>query len=294
MLKVNRGNVLHSQRFLVKPNRHLMLNLASMNKKTWITFFLLTVLTIAGAHEFWLYPSGFFFKRGERLVVNFMVGENFMGEPWDLKKNRVEKLELHQLSKSINLTDSVKEGNKENLSYTLKEEGTLLLTMQSNNAFIELDAEKFNAYLKEDGLEEILEHRTKTNTTSNKAKEFYSRYTKLLVQVGDKKDDTFKKVVGFPIEIIPDANPYSLKVGDPVKFKILFHGKPLFGVKVKVWNRFDNRTTLQNIHTEKDGTIETRISNPGPWMVSVVQMVPSKEAGADWQSCWGSLVFGIK
>src|SRR3990170_4722485 len=240
-----------------------------MNKKTWITIFLLTVLTFAGAHEFWLHPSSFFFKRGE-------------------------KLELHQLSKSINLTDSIKEGDKENLTYTLKEEGTLLLTMHSNNAFIELDAEKFNAYLKEDGLEEILEHRIKTNTNSNAAKEFYSRYTKLLLQVGDKKDDTFKKVLGFPIEIIPDRNPYSLQMGDPIKFKILAKGKPLFGVKVKVWNRFDNRTTIQNIHTEKDGTIETRISNPGPWMVSVVQMVPSEDTKAEWQSYWGSLVFGVK
>jgi uncharacterized GH25 family protein len=265
-----------------------------MNKKTWITIFLLSVLTFAGAHEFWLHPSSFFFKRGDKLLVSFKVGENFIGEPWDLKKNRVEKLELHQLSKSINLTDSVKEGDKENLTYALKEEGTLLLTMQSSNAFIELDAEKFNVYLKEDGLDEVLEHRIKTNTNSNAAKEFYSRYTKLLVQVGDKKDDTFKKVVGFPIEIIPDRNPYSLQVGDPIKFKILAKGKPLFGVKVKVWNRFDNRTTIQNIHTEKDGTIEARISNPGPWMVSVVQMVPSEKAEADWQSYWGSLVFGIK
>ena len=100
--------------------------------------------------------------------------------------------------------------------------------------------------------------------------------------------------MGFPIEIIPEKNPYTLKKGDPVRFKILFEGKPLFGAKVKVWNRFDNRTTLQNIHTEKNGIIETHISNPGPWMVSVVKMVPSKQPGADWQSYWGSLVFGVE
>jgi uncharacterized GH25 family protein len=115
-----------------------------------------------------------------------------------------------------------------------------------------------------------------------------------LIQVGDKKDDTYKKVAGFPIEIIPEKNPYTLKIGDVIRFKILFQGKPAeFGTKVKVWNRYDNRTTVQNIYTEKDGTMETRLSGKGPWMVSVVKMIPSKQADANWQSFWGSLVFGI-
>ena len=266
-----------------------------MKRKTLLTVCLVTFLTLAGAHEFWLQPVKFFLKSGERLVVSFKVGENFMGEPWDLKNNRIEKLELHQGSKSVNLSDSVNLANaKDNLSVTLKEEGTHLLVMQSNNAFMELEGEKFDAYLKEEGMDEILDHRKKTNTLAVPAKEFYSRHAKLLIQVGDKKDDTYKKVMGFPVEIIPDRNPYTLKQGDPIRFKILFEGKPVFGVKVKVWNRFDSRTTIQNIHTEKDGTMEARISNPGRWMVSVVKIVRSKQPGADWQSYWGSLVFGIK
>jgi uncharacterized GH25 family protein len=265
-----------------------------MDKKTWLTIFLLTFLTLATAHEFWLQPIKFFFEPGENLVVSFKSGENFIGQSWDFKTQRIEKLELYQESKSLNLSDSIKEGEKDNLVFALTKIGTHLVLMQSNNAFMELDAEKFNAHLKEDGLDEILDHRKKTNTLADAGKEFYSLYSKLLIQVGDKKDDTYKQVAGFPIEIIPDKNPYVLKKGDPIRFKILFEGRPLFGIKVKVWNRFDNRTTLQNIYTEKDGTFEARISNPGPWMVSVVKMAPSKQKGADWQSYRGSLVFGVK
>lgn len=265
-----------------------------MNKKIISTITLLAVVTLLQAHEFWLQPAKYFFEPGEKLLVRFMVGENFMGEPWDLKKHRIEKLELHRLASVKNLTDSVKEDEKNTLSVSLKEEGTQLVVMESNTAFIELEGEKFNEYLKEDGLDDVYAHREKTSSLNKPSKEFYSRHTKLLIQVGDKKNDTYKKVIGLPIEIIPEMNPYVLKKGDPVRFKILFEGKPLFGAKVKVWNRFDNRTTLQNIHTEKNGIIETRISNPGPWMVSVVKMVPSKQTGADWQSYWGSLVFGIE
>jgi uncharacterized GH25 family protein len=187
----------------------------------------------------------------------------------------------------------VKEGENENLKITLKEDGTHLLLLQSNNAFAELEGEEFNAYLKEDGLDEILYQREQTKTLLKPAKEFYSRYAKLLIQVGEKKDDIYKKVAGFPIEIIPEKNPYALKLGDVIRFKILFQGKPAFGTKVKVWNRYNSRTTVQNIYTEKDGTMETRLSGKGPWMVSVVKMIPSKEPGAEWQSYWGSLVFGV-
>jgi len=265
-----------------------------MKKKIISTIALLALIILAQAHEFWLQPAKFIFKPGEKLLVRFMVGENFMGEPWDLKKHRIEKLELHRLASVRNLADSVKEVEKDNLSVSLNEEGTHLIVMQSNNAFIEMEGEKFNEYLKEDGLDDVYAHREKTNSLNKPSKEFYSRHAKLLVQVGDKKDDTYKKVMGFPVEIIPEQNPYSLKKGDPVRFKILFEGKPLFGARVKVWNRFDNRTTIQNIYTEKNGMIETRISNPGAWMVSVVKMVPSKTAGAEWQSYWGSLVYGVE
>jgi uncharacterized GH25 family protein len=264
------------------------------NKRIIVLIIVLVSSLIVHAHEFWIQPDKYVYNIGDKLSIAFKVGENFLGEPWDLKKNRIEKIELHNSQKSKNLATSVKTDEKENLSIPLTEEGTHLLVMESNNAFIELEAEKFNTYLEEDGHDEAIAYREKNNRTSQSAKELYSRHAKLLVQVGAVRDDTFKKRVGLPIEIIPDQNPYSLKVGAPIKFRIFFQGKPLFGAKVKVWNFYNNRTTTQNIYSQQDGWIETRISTPGRWMVSVVKMVPSKDKQADWQSYWGSLVFGIK
>lgn len=265
-----------------------------MNKKKYVVLFLLLISILTQAHEFWLQPLKYFYAVGEKATISFKVGENFIGESWDLKRHRIERLELIHRNQSSNLKDSVKEGEKDNLEVELKESGTHLIVMQSDKAYIELEADKFNEYLKEDGLDNVLDLRTKTKTLNKPSKEFYSRYTKLLLQVGDTKDDTYKKVIGLPIEIVPDRNPYSLKKGDLIRFKILWQGKSFFGAKVRVWNRFDNRTTIQNIYTEKDGTMQTHISNPGAWMVSVVQMIPSTKEGADWESYWGSMVFGVK
>jgi uncharacterized GH25 family protein len=255
---------------------------------------LLCLCWLTQAHEFWLYPNKFRFSKGETVVVNFLVGENFTGEQWDLKKHKIEKLDLLQKAAKTDLRSSVTQTEKDNLKIVLKEEGTHMLVMESNDAFISLEGQKFNKYLEDDGLEEPLHHREKTKTLNDSSKEFYSRHSKLLLQVGQKTDDTYSKVVGLPIEIVPLTNPYDLKVGSPISFKILFNGKPLFGAKVRFWNMYNHTSILQNIYTQQDGTIESTISRPGSWMVSVVHMVPSKNSKAQWKSYWGSLVFGIQ
>jgi uncharacterized GH25 family protein len=266
-----------------------------MNRK-YITAVVAVVLgTLAAqAHEFWLQPQKFFFQVGEKATIGLRVGEGFVGEPWDLTNNRIERLQLLHLEQVKDLKTGVTLNNKSNFELPLTTEGTHLVVMQSNNAFIEMEAEKFNTYLDEDGLTEIRFARERANAMDKPSREFYSRHTKLLLQVGEKRDDTYRKVVGLPIEIVPLGNPYTLKKGDAIRFRILWQGKPLFGASVKVWNHFDNRTMLQNIFTEQDGTIETHLSNSGMWMISVVKMVPSKDKAADYQSYWGSLVFGAE
>lgn len=262
-------------------------------KKTVFVFSLFLVASLAQAHEFWLQPNRFQFSVGEVMEFNFMVGENFEGEFWDLKRQKLARLMHLSGGRSENLKDSVEEGKGKKVSVVLQEEGTHLFVMQSNNSFIKLDGEKFNAYLKEDGLDEILEVRTKLGKLADSARENYARCAKLLVQVGDQTDDTYKVIVGLPLEIIPLSNPYASKKTEELKFKVLFHGKPLPFTQMKVWNRGEGKTFVQNMYTDKDGTLTTRLSNAGMWMVSTVKMVPSRQPTAEYQSFWGSLVFGI-
>jgi uncharacterized GH25 family protein len=262
-------------------------------QKRIVTVLLTFLATQLLSQEFWLLPKKFKYALNEEMNVAFLVGENFEGEPWDLKKNKIEKLELSHLARAIDLKLQVKPDAKEKLKYKFIEEGTYLLSMQSNEAYIELDAEKFNDYLKEDGLENVLDIRTKTNTLDKPSKEFYSHYVKLLVQAGSKTDDTFKKKTGMRVEIIPKQNPYLLKSGDYLQCLVLFNGKPSAHQMVKVWNKIGNTTFQQNNYTENDGMLKFPISSRGPWMVSTVIMIPSEKPGADWQSFWSSLVFGI-
>ncbi|MEX2233443.1 MAG: DUF4198 domain-containing protein [Cyclobacteriaceae bacterium] len=263
--------------------------------KTLAILILLCVINILGtAHEFWLEPDKFYFAAGESAKVSLKVGENFIGEAWKVTTARIVRMEQHVGKQLYDLKKLLKDEATDPIQVVLRGEGSHILVMESNTAFIKMDGEKFTEYLVEDGLDDVLYQRKKAETSGDSATEYYSRHTKLLLQTGSKTDDTYKKVCNLPVEIIPDKNPALLKKGDPIAFKILFEGKPLFGAKVKVWNRYNHRTSVQNIFSQQDGMIETHVSNPGNWMVSVVKMVPSKNPKAQYRSYWGTLVFGVR
>ena len=249
--------------------------------------------SLVQAHEFWLLPQKFRFNSGEKLLLDFMVGENFEGTYWDLNRHAVEKLSVHNRLSSADLTAQVSKTSGKNLEYTFNNIGTHLFAMESNNAFLELEPAEFEAYLKEDGLEYVIEERKSRGEAQTKSRELYRRFAKLLVQVGDRTDDTYKKPTSQQLEIIPTKNPYDLRPGDYLQCKLYYRDHPEPHALVKVWSHLGNRIFLQNIYTESDGSITFPVSSRGPWMVSTVKMIRSDQPEAEWQSLWSSLVFEI-
>jgi len=254
---------------------------------------LLVTTLFVHAHEFWLQPKKYRYKIGEVVNVDFMVGESFSGEFWDLRRHKAENVELHRASGVKSFLSEVKSTKGNNLQVKVDQEGTYVIVMQSNAAYIEMEGNAFNDYLREDGLDDILDERKKSNQLQTPSTEYYTRFAKLLVQAGDKKDDIVKKKLGLRYEIVPDQNPYGLKTGDYLSCKVYFEGKPAPHALVKVWSKRNDTTFLQNIYSENDGSIRFPISTSGEWMVSSVKMIKSEKEGAQYHSLWASLVFGI-
>ena len=265
-----------------------------MSKRSVVLLMLSAISMLVTAHEFWLEPDRFYFTAAESVRLNVRVGENFIGESWKTITDRVVRMEHHTGKLIKDLKPVLKENTTDPIQVQLAAEGTHLVVMETSTALNEMDGTKFTEYLEEDGLDDILYQRKKTQISGDSASELYSRHAKLILQSGSKTDDSFKKLCNLPIEIIPDKNPALLRKGNNIAFKILFEGKPLFAAKVKVWNRYNHRTSVQNIFSQQNGMIETHVSNPGTWMVSVVKMVPSKNPKAQYRSYWGTLVFGIR
>lgn len=266
-----------------------------MAKKCTILLVLFLASFLVSSHEFWLEPDKFYYKPGDSARVDFRTGEDFVGRLNAIAVSRIERLQHHAGPEVRDLRKALKQDTLNLLQISLARKGTHLLVMETTPSFIKLDGEKFTQYLQEDGLDDIFYEREKQKISGDSASESYSRHTKLILQAGVQEgDDLSKKIFNLPIEIVPDRNPHELRKGNRIAFTILFEGKPLFGAKVKVWNRYKHQVTVQNIFSEQNGKIETHVSNPGAWMVSVVKMVPSRDARVQYRSYWGTLVFGVQ
>ena len=264
-------------------------------KKIFTFLSLITVSILLSSHEFWLQPDKFIYNRGETINIKFLVGENFEGENWSGNHSKIHTLDFYFGGVKDDLSGMISDEKGDSAQFTLYDEGTAMVTFNSNNSFIELDSAKFNAYLQEDGLVEAIEYRKQHNETDSSGREWYQRSVKTIFQVGTIFDNTFSRETSLPLDIIPQTNPYKLKSGDSLEIKILFQKNPLGGQLVKLWHKVNGQLIKAEFTTDKNGMIKFPVITNGSWMLSTVKMERlENNPGADWQSYWGSLTWGYE
>jgi uncharacterized GH25 family protein len=262
-------------------------------RKFLLLTLLSTIISSLLAHEFWLQPDKFIYKRGEPINIKFLVGENFEGENWKGDSSKVNSFTFYYGAVKDEIPATQLSDKGDSLQVQQYDEGTSMLTFNSRNSYIILDSAKFNAYLTEDGLADAIEYRKTHNETDSTGREYYQRSVKTIFQVGTVKDETYKQTTYLPLDIIPLSHPYKVTDGSVISFKILFQNKPLTNAAIKIWHRVNNETIKQEMTSDENGTISFPVSTNGRWMVSCVKMIHIEDNPAvQWQSYWGSCTWG--
>ncbi len=257
-----------------------------------ILFFLFTLLS---SHEFWLQPSSFILKKGDKANIRFRVGENFEGDNWNGKRSKINFLFLYLNGTKTDLTSRLTDNKGDSLQYTFPQEGTATVVYSGLNSFIELEPAKFNAYLEEDGLRNVIEYRKQYNEMDSMSHELYQRSVKTILQVGEKYDSSFKQTTPLPLDIIPMQHPYLIKDKQKLTMKVLFNKKPLIEQLVIVWYWYQGKTLKEEVLTDENGLVSFKVKKSGRWMVSTVKMEHlENDPKANWQSYWGSCTWGYE
>jgi uncharacterized GH25 family protein len=264
--------------------------------RTVAVLLLLLPAAPARAHDYWLLPDTFFPSPGDTVAVRLHVGEDLVSEAErPFQKALTVRFELFAGKDTTDLATLSKEDDKPVARVALKAAGTHLIALERVPRFIALEAEKFNKYLAEEGLDAILEQRRKAGEDKQPGRERYSRYLKTFIQTGDDRDDTPRRALGQKLELVPQTNPYALKAGDRLTVRVLFEGKPLTGARVFAQRRTGDKTTTQDATTTAEGLATFKLDGAGTWQVRLVHMRrTTADKEADWESFWGSLTFGIK
>jgi uncharacterized GH25 family protein len=248
------------------------------------------------AHEYWLEPEIFFLKPGERSTVRLFAGEALKKEeerPYQSSKTPLFK--LFSATDSFDLAGFAHEDEAPLFKFSSEKEGTFLIALERNWSYITLEPKQFDDYLREEGMEYIITEREKRGESAREGKERYSRYLKSLLQVGIKRDKTFARLVGSVLEIVPLENPYAKKSGT-LSVQVFFGGKPLADKIIFADNRDGENISKQELKTDANGKAAVKLDRKGVWLIRTVHMRRCIKAceGADWESFWGALTFGVK
>ena len=170
----------------------------------------------------------------------------------------------------------------------------MVIGYSSHPSFVELTPEKFNQYLKDEGLDTIAALRALRNQTGAKARELFARCAKSLVLSGAPSAAQHDRALGFTLELVAEKNPYLLRAGDELPVRLTYENRPLAGALVIAMNKMSPSEKI-SARTDKDGRVRLKLKPGGMWMIKAVHMIPAAAGGnAEWQSYWASLTFEMR
>jgi len=257
-----------------------------------LVFILIALPAIA--HDLYVMPSAFVVSKG-RLLIALHNGDAFPESEVPMSIERLRDAKLFSPAGSSDLRSPRIDGNRVFLDAEVSAEGDLILAGRTAPNFIELTPEKFVAYLKDEGLTEVIDWRQKHGEMAKPGRERYSKYFKAIILRG-APSEYFRQSVGHTIEIVPEKNPYTLKAGEPLPVQVFFRGRPAAGLQVEsAWATGAGHQSSAAGRTGPDGRIVIPIAKAGKYRLHALKMERCTDPKiADWESFWASLTFEIR
>ena len=180
---------------------------------TLLAAFFLHPAGSAAAHDYWIDPSVFRLDPGGRVLFYLRVGEHFSGEP---AASSIERTKRFTIDSSGRRFDVLPLQHDPAGMARLSEGGLHVVSFENTPTYLELPADRFNAYLEAEGLESVLQAREAAGASRQPGREAYSRCAKALLWVEGEEPlsagtGLHARPVGMTLELLPETNPYRMR-----------------------------------------------------------------------------------
>ncbi len=192
-------------------------------------FFLLLALVVLCSHDLYIKMESYFLEPNQQATLQLYNG-TFEKSENTITRDRMLDASITAHGKKVAIDPAQWEDQDSTITkvtFQARKAGTYLAGVSTKARNIELTAKKFNDYLKHDGVLDILQQREKDNLLDQDAVESYEKHVKAIYQVGDVKTTDWNTALGYPIEFVPQANPYEKYSGESITVQLLLDGKPL-------------------------------------------------------------------
>ncbi|HUQ98368.1 MAG TPA: DUF4198 domain-containing protein [Gemmatimonadaceae bacterium] len=254
--------------------------------------------TVLQAHDFFFRANSFFVAPGATVSIRALNG-TFSKSENSITRDRLRDLSVVGPGGHDHPDTALWSTNGDTSVFTVKVggQGTYVVGASLKPREITLTSKDFNLYLADDGIPDILTLRKKKGEMGKGATERYSKHIKAILQVGDKRDGDFSTVLGYPAELIPLDNPYSVKAGGSIRVRSMVDGKAaanqliVTGGRTTAGGRFPER----RVRSDASGVARIPLPKKGQWYVKFIHMAPfTGTEKIDYESKWATLTFEVR
>jgi hypothetical protein len=257
----------------------------------------LVATTLAEAHDMFLKPVRYYIEPNAATIVRVLNG-TFSKSENSIARTRLADIAVAGPAGRTRLDTSHWSVKGDTSTFELKASavGTYVLGVSTKPNFIALQAKDFNSYLEEDGIRDILNARRKDGEMGKPARERYSKHVKALVQVGTARSVGALTPLGYPAEIVPMSNPYSLRIGDTLSIRTFVEGKPAGAQLVQYGGRQLSGSNIaqREIRSDANGVARIKIAVAGVWYIKFINMTRVTGDTVDYESRWATLTFQLR
>jgi uncharacterized GH25 family protein len=252
------------------------------------------------AHDFWVQPAEYWLMPQTVTSVTLQVGHGPFRQRSRIRLSRITRFEaIAPDGATLDLRGRLHPGDPLNDGdLRFQTPGTSVLILATDDhAQSHLPAIRFNDYLKVEGLTPALEQRERTHRMDADGSESYSRHAKVLIQVGSSgagSQAQVTRVLGLPLEIVPERSPYSQPRCPSLPVRVIYEGRPLAGALVKLTNLEHDSAPVELHVTDQAGRAVFGMPASGTWLLNVIWTKPlpsSRET--DFETVFSSLTFGF-
>ena len=211
----------------MKPHKRRLVQ--KIKRKLFQPFYLILAIVLLCSHDLYLKMDSYFLAPGEEATLSLYNG-TFEKSENIITRDRIQDASVVTQAERVAINPEQwkdLDTTVTQFTFTAGESGTYVAGVSTKARNIELSAGDFNDYLRHDGVLDMLEYRTDNNLLDQDAVESYEKHVKAIYQVGDTKTADWSTVLGYPIEFVPQGNPYDTYTGETLDVALLLDGEPL-------------------------------------------------------------------
>ena len=265
-----------------------------------LTVALVTVVsltTVLAAHDMFLKLRSFYLAPATAVRVTLLNG-TFTASENSISRDRVADISLLAPDGRTRYDTSAVSARGDSTFLQIKTgaAGTYVLGFSTRPNRLKISGKEFDAYLAEEGLVDVIAARKAAGTSADSASERYAKHVKAILQVGSGTSDGFAAVLGYPAELIPLENPYSLKPGGSLPVRALVRGVPAAGLTLLAGGRTSGGTRIaaQTLTTNSDGEAVVQLPRRGQYYVKFISILKQVAGDVDYASNWATMTFEIR